>query len=375
MPSISLTPAQFQQRFSDFVPQVVDLEKMIFETGANRLDAIGGVLQSVGLPHHAVDGAGIVADLGSSHKASQGVAVRVVAHSPHHGAQHDDFRLASVVGLGLLLFLQQIGELPRPLRVLFESQNSDARTSVRHLIENGGLSGVSEIVGLDCNPAVPVGQVGLKSGAILPSSAHFEMTLSRNSKEVVRTSSADLIQAAAHVMISLNQMLTRRVDPLQPARLAYTSISGSSSTGSEPDLIAISGLIHAADEEAVARISSLLEDELHALTGAFEAVFQFNLGPHNQMVCNDADCARRVQHACQEAMGKNNVIGLEFLNKDFAGFAEYLRHVPAAILHISSHENLRRGQPSAADAEQWLDRVVQTGIKCLSRFVCNYAGV
>lgn len=87
----------------------------------------------------------------------------------------------------------------------------------KKILDAGALENVSAIFGLHVNPEAPIGQVASKSGPIMAGSGRFEAKISgQGGHAAIPQHTIDPILAASNVVISLQHLVSREADPLDP---------------------------------------------------------------------------------------------------------------------------------------------------------------
>lgn len=184
-------------------------------------------------------GTGLLCDIGSNPRIAvradldalpiedgKEVAYRSTVPGVAHACGHD-VHTTIVVGVALLAArLHGLGLLPAGVRIVFQPAEEVIPGGALEVIRAGGLDGIEEIVGLHCDPTLPVGQVGLAEGPITGASDHVEVHLSGPGGHTARPHlTADLVSALAAVVSGAPAALARRVDPRSGTSVVWGQIS------------------------------------------------------------------------------------------------------------------------------------------------------
>src|SRR5918999_2531823 len=158
-----------------------------------------------------------------------------VAHACGH-----DVHVTSLVGAALALAeVHESGELPGTARLLFQPAEEVMPGGAQHLIAQGALDGVERVFALHCDPAVDVGKVGLRAGALTSAADRIEVWLEGTGGHTSRPHlTGDLTFALAKVTGELPAVLSRRMDP----RSGVSVVWGIVRAGAAPNVIPVSGM-------------------------------------------------------------------------------------------------------------------------------------
>jgi amidohydrolase len=129
-----------------------------------------------------------------------------------------------------------------------------------------------EIYGVHNWPGMPIGNFALKAGPMMASGDAFEIEVhSRGMHAAQPHKGADVVFTAGHILVALQQIAARNIDPLQAIVVSATQIHGGEAYNVLPNKVVIKGTVRAFDplaragaEPAIRRIA----DGICASTGA-----------------------------------------------------------------------------------------------------------
>ncbi len=158
-----------------------------------------------------------------------------VAHACGH-----DVHVAALIGAALALSeVHERGELHGTARLLFQPAEEVMPGGAKHLVAHGALDGVERVFALHCDPAVDVGKVGLRAGALTSAADRIEVYLEGTGGHTSRPHlTGDLTFALAKVTSELPAVLSRRMDP----RSGVSVVWGILRAGAAPNVIPVAGL-------------------------------------------------------------------------------------------------------------------------------------
>jgi amidohydrolase len=247
-----------------------------------------------------------------------------------HACGHDA-HTAILLGAALQLARRQ---LPGRIRLIFQPAEETLPGGALSVLDAGGLTDVSQIFALHCDPRLTTGQVGLRVGPITAACDHLEVRLFGPGGHTARPQlTVDLVYALGLIIAGLPGLLSRRVD----ARAGLLLVWGSVQAGRAANAIPAQGSAHAtirvADRDAWDGTEKLIRElitELAAPTGAEVALhYQRGVPP----VVNDADAVARQREAVLDALGP---AGLAPTPQSMGAedFAWYLDRVPGALARL-----------------------------------------
>lgn len=108
----------------------------------------------------------------------------------------------------------------------------------------------SSIFGLHVHPGLPVGRMSFRSGKVMASADELYITVKGKGGHAASPHLCiDPILIASHLIISLQQIVSRNNNPHNPTVLSITAIQGGSTTNVIPNEVKLMGTFRAMDEE------------------------------------------------------------------------------------------------------------------------------
>jgi hippurate hydrolase len=196
------------------------------------------------------------------------------------------------------------------------------------------------VLGLHDDDTLPAGTVGYHAGFFRASMTAPVITIvGRGGHGAAPHNTVDPIVIAARTIISLQTIVARENNPLEPLVVTVGSIHGGTQGNIIPDQVRMELSVRTFNEEVRKRVVSSIERiakaEALAAGAPREPTIEFanaGIGP----VFNDPALTARVAAALRNAMGTDRVVEIpaKMTSEDFA---EYGRAgVPAVLLHIGA---------------------------------------
>ena len=252
--------------------------------------------------------------------------------SEHEGKMHacgHDMHMAMV--LGALLALKEIeNSLGGTIKVLFqpseEKRPGGARLLLLHLLEEPVPQA---IFGQHVFPGLPVGKIGIRSGAFFASSDNIIFTIEgKGTHAAMPQLGSDPILAAAALIQFYQTIITKFRNPFEPAVLSITSIHGGTANNVIPDKVEIKGTVRTHNDALRHHIFDLINEKSPAICDLYGCRFVPNM-PWNGLppLVNTAEWTELVK---ESAIGVAEVVELSPLTLG-EDFAIYLEKLPGAF--------------------------------------------
>ncbi len=341
--------ADFHQRLVAFRRDMHEHPELAFEE-TRTADAISRELDRLGITHErGVATTGIVADIpGGGRNAGPKVALRadidalpiqeetgLAFASVHDGVMHacgHDGHTTMV--LGACELLARDDDLPAPVRILFQPAE-ERGTGAKAMIEAGALDGVAMIFGGHVDRLYPTGTIVTHAGAVNASSDRFSIEIRGPGGHAARPhESIDTIVAGAQLVSALQSVISRELDPADPAVLTI----GRFHAGTAPNVIArnaiLEGTIRAQDPEVREHIIAAIRRISEATASATRAEVEVNIQVGVPAVVNTPEMAALAREAAAAIVGAERAVALDTANMGGEDFAHYLRHVKGCYVRI-----------------------------------------
>jgi amidohydrolase len=261
-----------------------------------------------------------------------------------HACGHD-VHTTVVAGTGVhLARLATDGQLPRGVRLIFQPAEELMPGGALDVIAAGGLDGLERLFAVHCDPALPVGAVGLRSGAVTSATDHVTVKLTGTGGHTARPQlTADLVTALADVVVRVPAILARRVDPRAGVNLVWGEVHAGTAANVIPRAGEVSGTLRMLDRQLWESVPALLAEIVEEVArpyGVDVDVVQLRGVPP---VVNDAAAVAELAMAARTAIGPDSVAGtVQSLGGEDFGWM--LEKVPGALARLGV------GSPAAAAA-------------------------
>ncbi|MER6274092.1 amidohydrolase [Streptomyces sp900105755] len=251
-----------------------------------------------------------------------------------HACGHD-VHTTVVLGAGLVLAeLHAKGQLPRPVRLLFQPAEEVLPGGAADAIAAGVLDGVGRIIAVHCDPRLDAGRVGLRAGAITSACDRVEVALDGPGGHTARPHlTTDLVTAAARVAVDVPALIGRRVDSRSGLAVTWGRIECGHAPNVIPQHAELSGTVRCLDLEAWRTAPDVVHAAIDEVATMHRAKSEINYVRGVPPVVNDPVITELLRDAMTARRGTDSI---ETTEQSLGGedFSWYLEHVPGALARL-----------------------------------------
>ena len=324
-------------------------------------ERVSALLQTAGLsPRTLPGGTGLLCDVGPMPPTiglradldalpiadGKDVSYRSGVEGVCHACGHD-VHVTCVVGAGLFLAqLAEIGELPTGVRLIFQPAEEVMPGGALDVIAAGGLDGLERMYAVHCDPALDVGQIGLRTGPVTSATDHIEVHVSGAGGHTARPQlTSDLVAALGDLLTSVPAILARRVDPRAGVNLVWGEAHAGTAANVIPREGVAIGTLRMLDRDVWETVPPLLADIVAAVVAPYGVQAEVTHVRGVPPVVNDPLAVAALTRAAAAYVGASSVCGTEqsLGGEDFGWFLE---KVPGGLARLGVRAP---GAPRAAD--------------------------
>jgi len=357
------------------------------ETGFNEnktADYIATILGAMGLQvHRGIGGTGVVASL----KLGDGkgviglradmdaLAITETAESrPYqsqtpgcmHACGHDG-HMTMLLGAAQLLLERR--NFTGTVRFIFQPAEEHGRGAIA-MMKDGLFERfpVDEIYGVHNMPGMPAGQIAMRSGGIMASEDNFVIRITGRGGHAARPHMAiDPLLIGAQIVVALQSIVSRSVDPGQSAVLSCTEFMTDGLRNALPSHVTIKGDTRSYTPEIQALLERRMREICTGMAAAHGAVCEVEYTHEFAPTVNWPNCVEVALQAATAVVGKEHVeadVAPMMVSEDFGAF---LKVVPGAFVFLGNGDGNSPGAVPLHNAGyDFNDRVLSVGARYLA---------
>lgn len=285
-----------------------------------------------------------------------------------HACGHDG-HMAILMGVATLL--AEVREhLSGNVLFVFQPAEELVPGGARAMIEDGALDGVDLIYGVHLWTPLPYGVIGTRSGELMAAADSFEISINgRGGHGGLPHEAIDAVQIAAHLVVNLQSVISRQIDPLDSGVLTVGTIHAGQAFNVIAENCRLQGTVRTFKEDVRKRIVYRLKEITKATCQMYGASHEVHYQQGYPALVNETNAVLRMKEAAGVVLGKKqNVWDISPL---MAGedFSYYLQKRPGAFCFVGAGNKGDIGYPHHHPLFDFDERAMTVGAELLIRLV------
>lgn len=252
-----------------------------------------------------------------------------------HACGHD-VHTTVVLGAGLRLAEGWPDDGPR-LRLLFQPAEEALPGGALDVIADGGLDDVVAIYGLHCEPKLPTGVVGLRTGPITSAADAIDIELTGPGGHTARPElTVDLVHLAGRIVTELPDAVRARAGD-HPLKLVFGSVHAGEAFNVIPSRARVRAVVRTPSVDLWTSLPELVEAALAGIVDDDRVGVELRHTRGVPPVVNDPRAIATAERAVRRTLGDGAIVEAP---NSWGGddFAWYTQRVPGAYLRLGTHD-------------------------------------
>jgi amidohydrolase len=238
----------------------------------------------------------------------------------------------------------------------------------RVMLEEGVIErfGIERAYGLHLNTKLAVGTLGFREGPFYASSDSIEIdVLGKGGHGSAPHDTIDPIYTAANFITSVQQVVSRLIDPLEPAVVTVSSIHGGTIHNVIPRSVRMLGTVRAFSDDVRNAMPQRIERVLKSCCDSMGASYEFSYLWRYPVTVNDAEQTRYARALAERTAGDERVVTADRLMgaEDFSFFAQ---RVPSCYYTVGARGGDSTSNPHHSSTFDIDERALPAGVQMMA---------
>ncbi|MEP7142464.1 MAG: M20 family metallopeptidase [Ferruginibacter sp.] len=206
------------------------------------------------------------------------------------------------------------------------------------LIKEGVLENPApqNIFGMHVHTTLPAGKLSFRGGMVMASADEIYITIKgKGGHAAAPQYTADIILIASHLIVSLQQIISRNNSPFNPSVLSITSFQGGNTTNVIPSEVKLMGTFRAMNEAWRFKAHDLIKKQSTELVHSMGAEIDIKIDIGYPFVLNNEQLTSAARLKAESFLGKENVEETE-LRMGAEDFAFYSHKIPGCFFRLGT---------------------------------------
>ncbi|HTJ12446.1 MAG TPA: M20 family metallopeptidase [Dinghuibacter sp.] len=206
------------------------------------------------------------------------------------------------------------------------------------MIKDGALDNPRPqgIIALHVHPSLETGHLSFRPGMVMASADEIYITIrGKGGHAATPHLTTDTILVASHLVVALQQIISRNRNPFSPSVLSICSINGGHTTNVIPSEVKLMGTFRAMDEEWRFNAHELIRREATGLVQSMGAELDLHIDVGYPVLYNQEAFTKRNRSLAADYLGSSNVEVTE-LRMASEDFAYYTHQIPGCFFRLGT---------------------------------------
>ena len=240
------------------------------------------------------------------------------------------------------------------------------------LIKEGALENPKPqgIFALHVNPQLEVGNLSFREGIAMASADELYITIrGKGGHAAAPHLTTDTILIASHLVVSLQQVISRNNNPFSPSVLSITAFQGGHTTNVIPTEVKLMGTFRAMNEEWRFKAHELIRKQTKELVASMGAEADVHIDIGYPCVYNNEALYIKARKIAEDFMGSAEKVGETEMRMGAEDFGYYSQQIPGCFFRLGT-ANKEKGITAGVHTPVFNidESAIETGIGIMATF-------
>lgn len=242
-----------------------------------------------------------------------------------HACGHDG-HVAILLGTALMLSKLR-DKIKGNIKLIFQPAEEGPGGAL-YMIKDGVMENpkIDAIFGLHIHPEINLGGIELKEGAMTASADEVRLTVTgKGGHAATPHKTVDAITVSALLITAIQQIISRKIDPVENAVITFGRITGGTRFNIIADKVELHGTIRAFNPKVRTDLINEIDKISKGITDAFGGGYKLEIDMGYPATYNDKELTCFAKKVAEKLLGKENVREIEkpgMGGEDFSFFTE-----------------------------------------------------
>jgi len=242
-----------------------------------------------------------------------------------HACGHD-VHTASLLGVARILQSLK-GDFGGTVKLIFQPAEEKLPGGAQLLIQEGVLQNPkpSNVIGQHVSPVIEAGKIAIRKGKFMASMDELNIRITGKGGHGAQPHlNIDPVLISAHILIALQQVVSRFADPALPTVLSFGKVIANGAFNVIPDEVHMQGTFRTFNEKWREEAHSLMKKIAQGIAESMGGKCDFDIKRGYPFLINDEHLSEQVRTFAEEYLGKENVqvADLWMAAEDFAYYSQ-----------------------------------------------------
>lgn len=222
--------------------------------------------------------------------------------------------------------------------LIFQPSEEKQPSGAEALIKAGVIedSKIEAILGLHVTPELEVGKLGFHEGPFMASADEIYMTIiGKGGHGASPHLCIDPIVLSAHIILALQNLVSRYADPKTPTVLTFGDIHGSGATNIIPEKVELKGTLRTFDEKWRKEVQQKTKEIAQGIARSFGGDCVVDIPEGVPFVNNEPVLTNKISLLAEHLLGKENVVAMP-MRMGAEDFSFYGHHCAASFFRLGT---------------------------------------